>query len=147
MNRSIIQVDRPSSELTYWGLWSIGDSWDDTGDNLYGNFKAIYNLKKQNRHLRTLVSIGGWTYSPAMHPIMVNPSLRAKFVETSIKMLEDYGLDGLDVDYEYPSNDEQVRGYVELLKELRHGLDMHAKSKGYDYKFLLTVNQSYNSAK
>jgi GH18 family chitinase len=74
-----------------------------------------------------------------MHPIMVNPSLRSKFVETAVKMLEDYGLDGLDIDYEYPSNDEQARGYVELLKELRHALDTHARNKGADYRFLLTV--------
>jgi chitinase len=116
-----------------------GDSWNDSGDNLYGNFKAIYNLKKQNRHLKVLLSIGGWTYSPTFHPIVVSPTLRAKFVESSIQLLEDYGLDGLDIDYEYPSNDEQARGYVDLLKELRAGLDKHAHNKGAHYKFLLTV--------
>ena len=116
-----------------------GDSWNDSGNNLYGNFKAIYNLKKQNRHLKVLLSIGGWTYSPTFHPIVVSPALRAKFVESSIKLLEDYGLDGLDIDYEYPSNDEQARGYVELLRELRAGLDNHARRKGANYRFLLTV--------
>jgi chitinase len=60
-------------------------------------------------------------------------------VESSIKLLEDYGLDGLDIDYEYPSNDEQARGYVELLRELRAGLDNHARRKGVNYRFLLTV--------
>jgi len=116
-----------------------GDSWNDVGTNLYGNLKAIYNLKKKHRHLKVLLSIGGWTYSPTFHPIVVSPAHRAKFVESSIKLLEDYGLDGLDVDYEYPSDDSQARGYVELLKELRHGLDQHARNKGADYKFLLTI--------
>ncbi|KAL0955901.1 hypothetical protein HGRIS_002097 [Hohenbuehelia grisea] len=116
-----------------------GDSWNDQGTNLYGNFKAIYNLKKKHRHLKVLLSIGGWTYSPTFHPIVVTPAHRAKFVESSIKLLEDYGLDGLDIDYEYPSNDEQARGYVELLRELRHGLDMHAQAKGANYKFPLTI--------
>jgi len=117
-----------------------GDSWNDVGNNLYGNFKAIYNLKKQNRHVKVLLSIGGWTYSPKFHPIVVSPSHRTKFVESSIRLLEDYGLDGLDVDYEYPSNEAQAHGYVELLKALRHGLDEHARGKGVDYKFLLTVS-------
>jgi len=60
-------------------------------------------------------------------------------VETSVKILEDYGLDGLDVDYEYPQNDEQARGYVDLLREMRHALDRHAEMKKRDCKFLLTI--------
>ena len=60
-------------------------------------------------------------------------------MHSAIKLLEDYGLDGLDVDYEYPSDHAQAVGYTELLKELRHGLDEHARAKGADYKFLLTV--------
>lgn len=119
------------------------DSWNDSGKNLYGNFKAIYKLKKQHRHLKVLLSIGGWTYSPTFHPIVVNPALRSKFVASAIRLLEDNGLDGLDVDYEYPQNDAQARGYVDLLRELRHGLDEHARRKGADYKFLLTVSWSF----
>ena len=57
-----------------------------------------------------------------------------------MKLLEDYGLDGLDVDYEYPTNNEQAVGYVELLKEMRAALDHHAARKGYGCKFLLTVS-------
>lgn len=116
-----------------------GDSWNDVGNNLYGNFKAIYNLKKANRQLKVLLSIGGWTYSPSFHPVVVNPILRSKFVESSVQLLEDYGLDGLDVDYEYPSNDAQALGYVELLKEMRAALDQHASVKGAGCKFLLTI--------
>ncbi|KAF8911750.1 glycoside hydrolase family 18 protein [Mucidula mucida] len=116
-----------------------GDSWNDVGTNLYGNFKAIYNLKKANRHLKLLLSIGGWTYSPSFHPVVVNPALRAEFVRSSVQLLEDYGLDGLDIDYEYPQNDDQARGYVDLLRELRAALDHHAAQKRANYRFLLTI--------
>ncbi|RPD68631.1 glycoside hydrolase [Lentinus tigrinus ALCF2SS1-7] len=116
-----------------------GDSWNDNGKNLYGNFKAIYKLKQQHRHLKVLLSIGGWTYSPRFHPIVVNPALRSKFVASSLRLLEDLGLDGLDVDYEYPQNDEQARGYVALLQEMRVALDAHASRKGANYRFLLTI--------
>jgi len=53
--------------------------------------------------------------------------------------LEDYGLDGLDVDYEYPQNDEQAGGYVDLLRELRGALDRHAERKQPECRFLLTI--------
>ncbi|KZT08322.1 glycoside hydrolase family 18 protein [Laetiporus sulphureus 93-53] len=116
-----------------------GDSWNDIGHNLYGNFKAIYKLKQANRHLKVLLSIGGWTYSPTFHPIVVSPALRSKFVASAIRLLEDNGLDGLDIDYEYPQNDAQARGYLDLLRELRAGLDAHAARKRANYKFLLTI--------
>lgn len=134
-----------SGEVKLSDAWSDkdihypGDSWNEDQSNLYGNFKAIYNLKKQKRHLKVLISIGGWTYSPKFHPVVIDPAKRAKFVETSVQILEDYGLDGLDVDYEYPSDDAQARGYVDLLRELRQALDAHAAKKHANYRFLLTI--------
>lgn len=116
-----------------------GDSWSDSGTNLYGNFKALHLLKKQHRHLKLILSIGGWTYSPSMHPVVVDAHKRAEFVRSALTLLEDYGLDGLDVDYEYPQDDAQARGYVALLQELRAALDAHARQKNADYRFLLTV--------
>ncbi|KAH7875319.1 glycoside hydrolase superfamily [Lentinula edodes] len=138
-------INPSSGEVSLSDLWADqdihypGDSWNDVGTNLYGNFKAIYLLKKANRHLKLLLSIGGWTYSPSIHPVVVSPPLRAKFVESAVKLLEDYGLDGLDVDYEYPQNEAQAQGYVDLLRELREALDRHAMNKRADYRFLLTI--------
>lgn len=119
-----------------------GDSWNDIGKNLYGNLKQIYLLKKANRHLKLLLSIGGWTYSPSFHPVVVNPALRRQFVASAITLLEDYGFDGLDVDYEYPRNKEEAWGYVELLRELRGGLDRHQEKTQVDFKYILTVSET-----
>ncbi|KAG9035681.1 Endochitinase 1 [Tulasnella sp. JGI-2019a] len=136
---------RPSGEVFLSDAWADkdihypGDSWNDSGNNLYGNFKQIYLMKQQNRHLKLLLSIGGWTYSPKFHPVVVSRSARAEFVRSSIKILEDYGLDGLDVDYEYPSDEHQARGYVELLRLLREGLDEHAAKKGNGCRFELSI--------
>ncbi|KZP34711.1 glycoside hydrolase family 18 protein [Athelia psychrophila] len=139
-------VKPETGEVVLSDLWADqdihyeGDSWNDPGGpNLYGNMKAIYKLKQQHRHIKVLLSIGGWTYSPSFHPVVVSPALRSKFVASAVNILEDYGFDGLDIDYEYPSNDAQARGYVDLLREIRHGLDTHASSKGLNYKYPLTI--------
>lgn len=138
-------VQSDSGNVVLSDLWSDeqihyeGDSWNDVGTNLYGNLKQIYLLKKANRHLKVLLSIGGWTYSPSFHPVVVNSALRQNFVRTAIALLEDYGFDGLDVDYEYPRNAEEAWGYVELLKELREGLDRHREKMQVDFKYLLTI--------
>jgi chitinase len=60
-------------------------------------------------------------------------------VKTALTLLEDYGFDGLDIDYEFPTNDAQASGYVNLLHELRRALDEHATKKKTNYRFPLTV--------
>ncbi|TIC71057.1 isomerising glucosamine-fructose-6-phosphate aminotransferase [Wallemia mellicola] len=116
-----------------------GDSWNDSGDNLYGNFKQLYLLRKQNRHLKLLLSIGGWTYSPNFHNVIIDEGKRATFVNTAVKILNDYGLDGLDIDYEYPQNSNQAWGYVELLRELRIALDHSGAQNRVQNPYELTI--------
>jgi chitinase len=40
-----------------------------------------------------------------------------------MKILEDVGLDGLDIDWEYPKDGEEAHQYVLLLAELRNALN------------------------
>ncbi|KAK0554152.1 Chitinase 4 [Tilletia horrida] len=116
-----------------------GDSWNDPPGGLYGNFKQFALLKRQHRHLKLLLSIGGWTYSPHF-AFASDRAKRTKFVQTAVQILEDYGLDGLDVDWEYPANKEQGAQFVDLLRELRAALDAAARKRTEPgTKFWLTI--------
>jgi len=51
-------------------------------------------------------------------------------VQSAVKLVEDVGLDGLDIDYEFPKTASDAQAYVALLAELRQGLEGLAQSKG-----------------
>ncbi|KAK7204246.1 chitinase [Myxozyma melibiosi] len=120
-----------------------GDRWDEAGSNLYGNFKKLFRLKQQNRRLKVLLSIGGWTYSPHFAPMAADPNKRAVFVSSALKLLNDLGLDGLDIDWEFPKNLGEGEQYLQILHDLRVALDQNSRDilslTGYQPKFYLTI--------
>ena len=74
------------------------DTWNDApgATNLYGALKRFALLKRKNRSLKLMLSIGGWTYSSNFWPSMSTEAGRKTFADTALRILEDYGFDGID---------------------------------------------------
>ncbi|NYF52762.1 glycoside hydrolase family 18 protein [Tunturiibacter gelidoferens] len=100
------------------------------------NFAALNALKHDNPSLTVLVSIGGWTWSGDFSDMALTEQSRKIFIDSAVKFVEKYQLDGLDIDWEYPgmSGDshryrpEDKQNYTLLLKELRSRFDHEKKS-------------------
>ena len=133
------------ANLTAEGTCALGDPYADTekfhaGDSmeagaLRGSFNQLQKLKQAHPHLRTMISVGGWTWSGNFSPAAAGPESRAKLAQSCAAFMRQYGFDGLDIDWEFPvggglagtqvSPDDRAN-YTPLLAELRAQLDVAA---------------------
>lgn len=70
------------------------------GDGL----RKVVALKKQSPDLKVLISIGGWG-SGRFSEMAADPRKRMSFAEDCARFVEEHGLDGIDIDWEYPTSD------------------------------------------
>ncbi|KAF2011760.1 glycoside hydrolase family 18 protein [Aaosphaeria arxii CBS 175.79] len=107
------------------------DSWNDVGNNLYGNMKQLNIFKRRNRNLKVMLSIGGWTYAHEQKHFdgpAGSPEGRRQFAKSCVDLIRDLGFDGIDIDWEYPQNEGQGEQLVLLLKEIRAAMDEYAEA-------------------
>ncbi|HEY0333530.1 MAG TPA: glycosyl hydrolase family 18 protein [Stenotrophomonas sp.] len=94
------------------------------------NLHKLVALRARQPSLRIVLSIGGWgagNFSEAAS----DEASRARFVESAVGLLREYDLDGLDIDWEYPTlpgpgishSLADRHNFTLLLQALRHGLD------------------------
>jgi chitinase len=68
-------------------------------DRLY----HMWSLKSQNPALKILLSIGGWG-SGRFSEMAASDEYRQKFAADCKRVVDEFGLDGIDIDWEYPTS-------------------------------------------
>lgn len=104
------------------------------------NLATLTALRKQNPQLQVLISVGGGGIGSAgFSELALTAEGRHRFVESAMRVVERYNLDGVDVDWEYPgythTHGMTVRpvdreDYTLLLRELRLTFDAAEKRLG-----------------
>ncbi len=121
-----------------------GDKWDP--GVLRGNFNQLLQLKRKHPHLKTLISVGGWTLSGPFSDAALTDASRGKLARSCVAFMVKYGFDGVDIDWEYPvggglasnkNRPQDRQNFTLLLAELRKQLDERGKSDRKAY--LLTI--------
>lgn len=113
-----------------------------------GALARLHALRMRNPRLKILVSIGGWGADGFSDAASTDAS-RATFAQSVDELVVKHGLDGIDLDWEYPGlagpgirhRDDDKRNFTLLLQTLRQHLDaLGAKrSRQADNHYLLTA--------
>ncbi|MFJ7246435.1 glycoside hydrolase family 18 protein [Kitasatospora sp. NPDC098652] len=148
---------------------SVDGVADAPGQRLKGHLNQLRKLKAKNPQLRTVISLGGWSWSKYFSDAAATDAARKKFVSSCIDLYLKGDLpvlpgspeggagaaagvfDGIDIDWEYPGGGgdagnvvrpEDGRNYTLLMAEFRRQLDALSGRKGRHY--LLTAAVAAN---
>lgn len=69
--------------------------------------QQLVALKKEYPNLKIMVSIGGWGGCAPCSDLFSSAEHRTTFAKTTVALFKEYGIDGLDLDWEYPA----IAGY------------------------------------
>jgi chitinase len=117
-------ADIPADKLTHlnyaFGTVSAGGlCMEDNPSGDHANFAELQKLKQRYPQLRTLISLGGADGSKYFSVAVKTAESRKKFVESCVRFMRDNGFDGIDIDWEFPSNAEDKQNYAAMLAEFR----------------------------
>ncbi|KAI9737139.1 MAG: hypothetical protein M1834_000732 [Cirrosporium novae-zelandiae] len=106
------------------GTVYLSDEYADTQIPLAGGtrgcLRALFDLKLQYPHLKLILSIGGGGAGSQNFPSAASTKeCRARFVESAKTFCNEYGFDGIDIDWETPSELETATSYLQLIKCLQ----------------------------
>ncbi len=115
----------------------VSDSFDGLRIDNESRLKAITDLKKAHPHLKVLLSVGGWG-SGRFSEMAADEMNRQKFAKDCLRVVREFNLDGIDIDWEYPTNSSA--GISSSLADTENfTLLMHDIRKAIGKKRLLTL--------
>ncbi|HEY9542410.1 glycoside hydrolase family 18 protein [Prevotella sp.] len=88
--------------------------------------KRVVGLKKLKPELKIQLSVGGWT-SGNFSEMAANAKWRMAFAKDCGRIVREFGLDGIDIDWEYPTSNEagissspdDTKNFTLLMRDLR----------------------------
>lgn len=92
--------------------------------------QALVAQKERNSNLKVMIACGGWG-ADGFSDMALTPESRAKFIQSAKTFIQEYKLDGMDMDWEYPgisgastkARPEDTQNFTALMKGLREMLD------------------------
>ncbi|MCA9240953.1 MAG: glycoside hydrolase family 18 protein, partial [Planctomycetales bacterium] len=99
--------------------------------------KALVDAAHQHR-VKVLLSVGGGKTTLGLAKAAADKEQLRKLVAEIVEVVAGSGYDGVDLNWEFPSDRKTRQGFTELVKELRDQLDAQATKDSHG-EYLLTA--------
>jgi chitinase len=107
----------------------VNDTFDGVRIDNEDRLRRLVELKKQKPELKILLSVGGWG-SGRFSEMATDPENRKRFASGCKRIVESFDLDGIDIDWEYPTADmagisaspDDKENFSLLIKDLRKAI-------------------------
>ena len=98
--------------------------------------RALVKQREKYPDLKVMIACGGWG-ADGFSDMSSTAENRQEFVNSAIDFVKTYNLDGIDIDWEYPTNseanidarDEDKENFTHLMRELRQALNTLKKTQ------------------
>lgn len=121
------------------GLAEVGDVYADLGyvyqsSPLTGHLNQYQKLKENNPDMSLVISVAEVDHAGINFSLAASTHAhRQAFAKSILSFIDQYGFNGVDIDWEFPSSKDDQLGFTELLKELRYQLDEKGLQDGEYY--------------
>jgi chitinase len=110
------QMDK-LTHLIYFSVLPNYDGGVDDAEVVKEDLKYLTD-EMHKRNKKILISVGGWGRSTGFEWLLKDPITYKKLTNDLIAYVIDNDLDGLDLDWEYPANEEEKELYGKWLSEM-----------------------------
>ena len=116
----IIESLIPYDKLTHINYSFLTPKADGTFNQINNSWKLKLIVENAHKHdVKVLISVGGWGWDSQFESVAADPSLRSVFIQNIKAFVEEYQLDGADIDWEYPDAGQSAQNFLALMTELR----------------------------
>ena len=119
----VIEPLIPYDKLTHINYSFLTPKVDGSFNTFVNGWKLKQIVQKAHaRDVKVLISVGGWGWDEQFEAMAAEPESRAAFVQNLKAFVDEYQLDGADIDWEYPDPGQSSQNFLALITELRAAL-------------------------
>ena len=120
---AIVENIIPYDKLTHINYAFLIPNDDGTFAKINNDWKLKLIVEHAHaHHVSVIISVGGWGWDKEFETMAAGPAYRKAFVQNLKAFVDEYQLDGADIDWEYPDAGQSAQNFLALIQELRAAL-------------------------